>query len=390
MEFYSGSFWSDNWLTLQIVKYLVFFVLFCLVTPFLLSQKIVPFVDFNVFLRSYENGYFRQVEFQPITGLKSGDELAAYLDIRKNLVLYDGKTKKNITILNAEYEVSDHLMGYKVAGALNVWDDGQIHGLTSFASQYAVRDSIIVFLDGRTRSLNIYKGGNITMLCYLFDNMQIPNAIGDNLLVYKDASQTYNVYWRNKNYEVGVYNQQFQDFPGTDSNGNLNFSVGCDVMCFNDPYTQSFVVFENGEFIDVDPMPANKYSAARGFVVYEDINGNLWLFEDGHKTQLSNFGASNWRALDDVVVWMENGYMFAYQNGIKSEVANYVPNDYMLKNGQIVYRNIMGGVNAFSNGKNYNLTNQVDSEYAIFGEKVLVQLLNKSAIVLDNGQKYFN
>ena len=383
------GFWLNNWLSSRVVKIIFVFLIFFQSLLLLQSQTIVPFVDFNNFLISYENGYFRQIEFQPISGLKSGDELTAYLDLRKNLVLYDGKEKKNITILNAEYEVSDHLMAFKVAGALKVWDDNEIIGLTSFASEYAVKDSIVVYLDGRTRSLNLYTRGKTKMLCYLFDDLSMPRFIGDNIVVYKDASETYSAYWRNENFEIGLYSQVFPDFPGTDTNGEILFSIGCDVFCFNDPYTQSFVVFENGELIDVDLMPANRFMAARGFVVYEDINNNLWYFSGGEKIQLTNFSASNWTAKDDVVAWIENGYMFAFQNGEKKEVANYVPKNYLIKNNKIVYRNILGGVNAFSNGMNYNLTNLSDADYSIFGDKVLVQLINKSVVVLDNGKKLF-
>ncbi len=372
------------------MKKIVVFLTFYLLNSVLNAQGILPFIDFNGFLRSYENGYFRQIELQPISNLKAGDELAAYLDIRKNLVLYDGKEKKTITILNAEYEVSDHLMAYKVAGALKVWEDNTVHNLTSFASDFSVKDSIVVFLDGRTRSLNLYKKGKSKLLCNLFDNLQMPRFIGDNIVVFQDASQTYNAFWRDKVIEIGLFNQEFRDFPGMDANGNITFSVGCDVFCFNDPYTQSFVVFENGEMIDVDQMPANRFSAARGFVVFEDINGNLWYFSNGEKVQLSNFAASTWQATDDVVVWVENGYMFSYQNGVKSEIANFSPKDFKLKNNQIAYRNILGGVNVFSNGLTYNLTNQPDAEYFILGNKVLTQLINKSAIVLDNGKKIFN
>ena len=359
-------------------------------TTSIYAQEILPFIDFNGFLRSYEKGYFRQIELQPISNLKAGDELVAYLDIRKNLVLYDGSDKKTITILNAEYEVSDHLMAFKVAGALKVWEDNDIYNLTSFASDFSVKDSIVVFLDGRTRSLNLFKKGKTKLLCNLFDDLQMPRFIGDNIVVYQDASQTFSAYWRDKNIEIGLFNQEFKDFPGMDVNGKITFSVGCDVFCFNDPYTQSFVVFENGEMIDVDQMPANRFMAARGFVVFEDINNNLWYFAHGEKIQLSNFAASNWQAVDDVVVWIENGYMFAFQNGVKTEIANYTPKDYKLKNNQIAYRNILGGVNAFSNGVTHNLTNQPEAEYFILGNKVIAQLVNKSAIVLDNGKKIFN
>ncbi|MBM3160462.1 MAG: hypothetical protein FJZ66_03920 [Bacteroidetes bacterium] len=355
-----------------------------------LAQGIVPFMDFNNFLSSYENGFFRQIEIQPISNLKTGDELAAYLDLRGNLRLYDGKERRDITLLNATYEVSDHILAYMIAGGLKAWVDGKNFNLTSFASEYAVKDSLVVFLDGRTRSTNVFWNKQSIMLANIFDKLEMPEFIGDNLVIYKDASQTYNVFWKGRNYEIGLFNQEFKGFPGTDGRGQITFSVGCDVFCFNDPFTQSFVVFEDGEMKDIESLPVQKFMAARGFVAYEDINGNLWHYRKGVKTPLSNFGATKWMAKDDLVTWVENSYFFAYSDGVKTEVANYSPQDFQLKNNILAFRNILGGVDAFVDGKVVNITNQLDSEYMIFGNKVLTLLPNKSAIVYENGTKYSN
>jgi len=277
-----------------------------------------------------------------------------------------------------------------IAGGLKAWVDGKNFNLTSFASEYAVKDSLVVFLDGRTRSTNVFWNKQSIMLANIFDKLEMPEFIGDNLVIYKDASQTYNVFWKGRNYEIGLFNQEFKGFPGTDGRGQITFSVGCDVFCFNDPFTQSFVVFEDGEMKDIESLPVQKFMAARGFVAYEDINGNLWHYRKGVKTPLSNFGATKWMAKDDLVTWVENSYFFAYSDGVKTEVANYSPQDFQLKNNILAFRNILGGVDAFVDGKVVNITNQLDSEYMIFGNKVLTLLPNKSAIVYENGTKYSN
>ncbi len=54
----------------------------------------------------------------------------------------------------------------------------------------------------------------------------------------------------------------------------------------------------------------------------------------------------------------------------------------------IAYRNVMGGVSALIDGEIVELTNQMDAEYEIFGNSVLVKLFNRSFIVYSNGKKY--
>ena len=166
-------FWSENWLYLKSMKniFSVVFIISFLNGSF--SQGIVPFMDFNNFMSSFENGFFRQIEIQPISNLKTGDELAAYLDIRGNLRLYDGKERRDITLLNAEYEVSDHLLAYTIAGSLKAWESGKNYNLTSFASDFSVKDSLVVFLDGRTRSTNVFWNKQTIMLANIFDKLEM-------------------------------------------------------------------------------------------------------------------------------------------------------------------------------------------------------------------------
>ena len=93
---------------------------------------------------------------------------------------------------------------------------------------------------------------------------------------------------------------------------------------------------------------------------------------------------------DDIVIWGENSYVYAYQNDAKIQVCNFTPKDYLLKNNVFAFRNIMGGVSALIDGKVHEITNQMDSEYEIYGNLVLVKLFNSSYIVFKNGRKFEN
>mgnify|MGYP003346432209 CR=1 FL=1 len=125
-------------------------------------------------------------------------------------------------------------------------------------------------------------------------------------------------------------------------------------------------------------------------MVYEDLNGNLWLYKNGEKIALSNFSASFWDVKDDLVVWMENSYFFAYTNDAKMEVCTYKPSSYLLKNNTLVYSTILGGVNALVDGKTYEITNIQHADYEIYGNNVLVKLPNKTSVVFYNGKRYTN
>ena len=340
------------------------------------AQTVVPFRDFNNFFLSYENGGFKTIEIQPVKEYQAGDELVAYIDTRGNLRLYDGRQRKDITNLNVEYQVSDHLLGYMIGPTLNMWDKGRLQTLTYFGRKFLVKDSLIVYEDTRFNTLNVYWKKNTMSLAMIIGELSIPTTVGENILVFKDNGNLFKVFQDGMIYEICAWN------------GTIDFQLGTDIICFNDPTTRTFVAFEHGEFIDVENQFMRKYKAGRGFVVYEDLNSNLWSYKNGEKTLLTNFISSFWDVKDDVVIWMENNYLYAYIKETKYEVARYKPESYMIKNDVVVYRDMMGGVTALVGGEQKVITTQMSSEFTIYGSSVLVELFNRSYVVLWKGKVY--
>ncbi len=352
-------------------------VLMCIVQTS--AQNIVPVKDFNNYFVNFQDGFFRPIEIQPILSYKAGDEVVAYIDTRGNMRIYDGIERKDVTALNVDYQVSDHLIGFMIANGLRMWDAGKFTSLTNYGRGFVVKDSILVFEDTRYQSLNVYWNKQVLPLVTMTNGLSMPTAVGENIAVYKDNSDTYFCFWQGKTFEIATYNQEAVDFQ-----------VGTDVFCFKDPYTQSFMMFDKGEFYEIESSPIKSYKAGRGFIVYEDLNGNLWMFKDGEKISLSNFSTSFWDVKDDMTVWRENSYLFAYTNDEKMEVATYFPTEYLLKNNTFVFRNILGGVSAVVNGKIHEISNMRDSEFEIYGNKVLVKLFNHTSLVFSDGKIYTN
>ncbi len=340
------------------------------------AQKVMPFVDFNGYFRTFENGNFKQLEFQQIKEYKAGDDLVAYIDVRGNLRTYDGKERMDVTNMNINYKLSDHLLAYNIGPTLNIWDEGKLRTLTYFAQEYEVKDSIIVYQDTRFNTVNAYWNKNTYTLYTLTDQLYMPEVIGENIVAFRDNGNFYKVFWRGIIYDLGVWA------------GAIDFQAGTDIICLNDPTTRSFAIFENGEFLDVESFYMKSYKAGRGIIAYEDLNSNLTVYQHGKKVQLSNFQANFWEVKDDLVIWGENTYVYAFQNGEKIQLTTYTPKDYLIKNNVFAFRNQLGGVSALMNGKIYEITNQLNAEYEIYGNAVLVKLFNNSYVVFKNGKRY--
>lgn len=340
------------------------------------AQKVLPMVDFNYFFKSFENGAFKSLDLQRIKEFKTGDDVVGYVDIRGNLRVYDGTDIQELSNVPTEYTVSDHLLTWKIGETLNLWDQGDLKTLSFRCGSYTVKDSIVVFQDTRFNTLNVYYNGDVTVLTTSIEGPRFADFIGENIVAYRDNGDVYKVFWRGGIYELDAWQ------------GQISFEGGTDLLAFNDPITGTFAIFENGQFLDLEEFHMNTFRVGRGFVVYENQNNDLRVYKDGNVKTISNFGASSWRVVDDVVFWKENGVSYGYQNGEKVELGRYNIDEVQLKNNVIAFRNVMGGVDALMEGKIINITNQSDSKFSIHGDKVLVELFNSSYIVQTADKSY--
>ena len=313
------------------------------------------------------------LEMQRITSFDAGDNIVPYIDNRGNFKIYNGETVQQISIQEVNYKHSDFLVAWKIGSGIFSYDNGVKKMLTLFGGDFIVKDSLIVFQDTRFKTLNVLYRGEITQLMQQTGDMSMPECIGENIIAFKDNGQIYRVFWNGKIFELG----------GTEL--GISFQAGTDIICFNDAINKTFAVFDKGVFIDIESMYVKNYKAGRGFVVYEDQVGNLWKYQNGQKYSISDFNSGIWDVKDDVILWNENNLFFTHYNGEKKIVCNYKPDDYLLKNNVIAFRNPQGGVNVFINGKNTNLTNQKDAIYAIYNSNVLVELFNKSFLFFSEG-----
>ncbi len=340
--------------------------------------QVAPFIDFNGYFQTFYKGNVRMLEMQRISSFDAGDNIAPYIDGKGNFKIYNGEKVDQIAIQNVNYKFSDYLVAWKIGSGIFCYDNGVKKQLTLFGGEYIVKDSIVVFQDTRFKTLNVLYRGEIIQLMQQTGDMTMPDCIGENIIGFKDNGDVYRVFWNGKFFEVG----------GTEL--GISFQGGTDVICFNDAINKTFAVFDKGIFMDVEGMYMKCYKAGRGFIVYEDLSGNLWKYQNGQKTNITDFNSGVWDVKDDVLLWNENNLYFTLFNGEKKNVCNYKPDDYSIKNNVIAFRNVQGGVSTFIDGKLNVLTNQKDATYTILGSSVLVELFNKSFLYFSEGKTITN
>ncbi len=351
---------------------------FLLLSSSLFAQKqtVFAYMDYNNFFHSFKDGYFNQVDHQAVTGIAYGDEVIAYYNNQRDFKIYDGTFSRVMTNQPATFKISDHMAAWNIGQLVYYYENGKPHNLTSFGADYWVTDSLITFQDTRYNALNVVYKGKISTLVQSTMGLPAPVVQGDNLVVFKDNGDIYKVFYRGQIYDIGTYN-------GTD----FEFFAGTDILGFNDPQTRTFAVFQDGEFFDVEEFRSPKVKAGRGFVAYEDLQGNLKYYGKGKYETLSSF-AQFWDAKDDLVVWGDANTTYQFFKGEKKNLANFVVKEWQMKNDVVAFRTLMGGVGASIGGVYKEVTSINDTDFIINGHGVMVQMKNRAVIVLYNGQIY--
>lgn len=346
-----------------------------LAQSFVFGQTVIPFIDYNNWLRTVEDGEFKYIELQEVKEYIGGDNLVAYLDIRGNLRVYDGVARHEISNMNLKYQISDNIVGWNVGTTLGMWENGVKRTLSFFGGDYIVKDSLVAFVDTRYNTIQVsWKGREYPILASTTD-VRLANSakIGENVIAFADNGSLFRIFYNGNLYEVGVWN------------GDIDFKSGTDIVAFNDPNTRTFAAFDKGNFLDLDMQWAKTYKAGRGLVVFEDASGNLKKYQNGEVKEICSF-PGKWDVIDDVIWYENNGFSYVHYNGKSVLAANYTVQDFELKNGTAVFRNMLGGVSAVVKGEVVELTNMPNASFEIYGNSVLVKLANYSYIIYTNGK----
>lgn len=350
-------------------------ILLLIFTSDAMAQKVFPFLNNMNYLKSFHEGQSIQLDYLRPMDIKFSEELIAFIDNKSDLFVFDGREKEMLSGLANDYKIGMNIVAWNSGPIVSVWDDGVKQTLTHFGSRYEVSDSLVVFEDRRDNAIRVYYKGQIHDLYYSVSDLYFPQDIGSNTVAFRGNGNVNYAFIAGKIVELGVFN----DF--------INFSPGANLVAFNDPFNQSFAVAFKHEVLDVEPTMVQSYKTGYDNIVYLDRNNNLKGLIGGELITLSSY-ASFYEVFRDMVVWGENGVFYAHYRGRRYEIANYIPQEYQIRDGVVAFRNLNGGVSVFHNNEIEIISNLSGAPFEVNGNTVKVQVNKGNYIFFKNGFMY--
>lgn len=339
------------------------------------AQQVFPFINNQEYLLSFNAGMTTQLDFLKPIDVQYSEEIIAYIDNKRDLFVFDGKRKEKLSGLVNDYKIGINIMAWNSGPILHVWENGMKQNLTYFGGLYEVTDSLVVFEDTRDNAIRVYYQGQIHDLYSSVYRPAFPQSVGSNTVVFRGNGDVYYAFIAGKIVELGVYSSP------------IRAAAGANLVVFNDSFNQSFAVAFEDEILDVEPTMVQSYKAGYGIFVYHDRTDNLKAYVNGELKTLSTY-VSFYEVFRDMIVWGENGVLYAYRDGHQYEVANYIPEEYYIRDGIVAFRNLNGGVSVFHNNEIEIISNLIDAPFEVNGNTVKVQVNRGNYIFFKNGMTY--
>lgn len=358
----------------DIMKYTLVLLILC--STYVFGQTIVPLYEPNIALRMFDNGLTKNIEYQEVSRIEVGNDLITYLDTRENFCVYSNGEKTDLLPMVNQVKTGETSVVFNSGPITFMFKDGKKKVLTNFGAAFDVSDSLIVFVNTFEGAVYArYNEVNHLMYSYLGDMGNSLGVLGENTFVFRNAADDYILFHQGR--FTTLLNTSYP----------VKISAGLDAVAFNDPVSNTFAAMQDGQIVDVEDFHTKKYEAGHGFVAYEDINGNLKVFEDGAIETISTF-PDFFEVKDSLVLFSEANMMKVYYNGKVHDLENFVPHVRAMKNGIIAYKNQNDGVTAFISGKKVDVTNEFVTNVSVNGHAVYFTNQNDRTMVYWKGRIY--
>lgn len=305
------------------------------------AQDVTAFLDFMDRLMVFDRGRVTQIEPQRPKAVHLGGNKVVYADVRNDLKVYhSGRTEVIDRASDIEPVVTDHFVGFTVAGILKVYD-GSPRMLCPNVGFHLIEDSLVAFKDEVNRTINVFYRGETTLLeDQLAGNALVEWKAGDNILAWVSSyDRLLKAYYHGRIYEL------------SDLVTAMDFECGLDMVAFKDSYDHTFKVFHKGTIYDLEDRMPHRYEVGKGVLAWLDLTGSLKVFQGGQVHTAMTFIPQNWQVVDSLVVIEDQTFFNVFSNGKLHTVERVVPQQWQASWGALAYVDVDRTLKYWRNGR---------------------------------------
>lgn len=306
------------------------------------SAQLSAFTSFQNQFMVWDKGMIRKIEYLVPLQVKIGRVVIPYIDNSRSFKVYynGGSVKVNDGFTN-NFQVSDYLITYQNARALNVWDEGKITNLSKYCEQFYLGDSLVVFFDGVQKEYRAYYDGEVHPIEGFLAATNVTNLFNTDEATIRISN------------EMDIASGAL---PGIKVSDNIAAYVN---------YANQFRIFYHGQIIEQENYLVTSFDVGRNNVAYVDANREFKVFHDGQTRQLDNFPPYSYAAGDNVVAFIgyDNYFKVYYQDSIYT--IGYFQPDFVVRDNIVAFQDATGYFKVFYKGQVYTLESYYPDNFKV-------------------------
>jgi len=348
-----------------------------LISQFVIAQGVAAFSDYQKRFWVFDGGKSRQLEYQPILSYAVGNKSVGYVTNSDHLKVYYNHIDYELGSMVSSYAVTDHLVTYKINSQLFVFEEGHKQMLSKYVGQYLAGDSLVAFFDTEKRYFQVYYHGQVITLA---DGLLSDDAglfqVGSNMVCFRDLYQNFWLFYRGNMVELLRTNEE------------ITSKIGRDVLAFIDPATDYLQVFYQGEVSTIESFRPESFQVGYDKVAYVTNTGDFKLFDHGQVFDVSSFAPDVYELKGDILVYQQQGQLFAFYGGENYLIENYIPSNYKLNYNALAYLDQNGYLRLFKAGERFELSFEKINEFQVLTEAVIFNEGMNTTKVFFDGKTY--
>jgi hypothetical protein len=290
----------------------------------------------------WDKGMIRKIEYLVPLQVKIGRTAIPYIDNSRSFKIYsNGGAQKINDGFTSNFQVSDYLITYQNARALNVWEQGKVTNLSKYCEQFYLGDSLVVFFDGVQKEYRAYYDGEVYPIEGFLAATNTANLFNTDENTIRISS------------EMDIASGAL---PGIKVSDNIAAYVN---------YANQFRIFYHGHIIEQENYLVTSFDVGRNNVAYVDANREFKVFHEGETKQLDNFPPYSYAAGDNVVAFVgyDNYFKIYYQDSVYN--IGYFQPDFVVKDNVVAFQDATGYFKVFYKGQLYTLESYYPENFKV-------------------------
>ncbi len=340
------------------------------------AQPLSAYVNLQNQVMVWDNGMIRKVDYlQPVV-MKVGRVTVPYIDNSRSFKVYYGGGVKTLNVgFTNDFYATDNLVAFLNNTSLHVFDKGVVKNLSTFATQYYLGDSVLLFFDGVRSEYKAYYNGKVYPIeGFLAGNPLEVVKVTDNIAAYDNYANQFRIFYHGEIIEQENY-------------AVTSFEVGRNTVGYVD-INRQFKIFHNGETYITEDFPPISYKVGDNVAAYISNDGYFKIFH-GDSIKTVGFFSPEYKVADNIVLYRDqSGYMKVFYKGKIHTLESYYPDKVEAQYNSVAYVNQAKVLRLFSEGEIYDVTNANVESWELTYDVIKYQIGQNMFRIFYRGTEY--